>query len=271
MQREDLFHWPICMYSYKKEEGHPMNFPFPKYVNGNIWLCGGEFGVRAYAEYDPAIAVKYVHKLIEQYKVDNLAHERYLRKTQTGLGADILGGNANTIVGLYRNIYGIVPKYNRLYLNPHLTTDLNGTRLNYRLRNQQYLIELSYADYAISVNGFRIRSTTDFAVSSFRRKVSYFCGSSATCSMSVTKSVDDTFKIDIDIWSTSPRGPKRWTENCDNAGATAEHIIADLEPESTYMVYVNGSLLSSAVTNTSGQLSFVYSGGYNCARTFEIK
>ena len=271
MQREDLFHWPICMYSYEKEEGHEMNFPFPKYVNGNIWLCGGEFGVRAYAEYDPAIAVKYIQKLIEQYKVDNLAHERYLRKTQTGLGADILGGNANTIVGLYRNIYGIVPKYNRLYLNPHLTTDLNGTRLNYRLRNQQYLIELSYADYAISLNGFRIRSTTDFAVSSFGRKVSYFCGSSATCSMSVTRSVDDAFKIDIDIWSTSPHGHKRWTEICDNVDSTAEHVIAGLEPESTYLVYVNGSLLKSVVTNTSGQLSFVYSGGYGCPQTFEIK
>ena len=270
-QRENLFHWPISMYSYEKDEGHEMNFPFPKYVNGDIWLCNSEMGIRAYAQYDPTIALKYIQKLIAQYKIDGLAHERYLRSTQTGLGADILGGNANTIVGLYRDIYGVVPKYNRLYINPHLTTELNGTRLNYRLRNQRYLIELNYGDYAISVNGFRIRSSSDFAVSSSGRQVNYFCGSGATCSMSVTKSVDDAFKIDIDMWSAAPGGSRRWTEGCDNVSATAEHVIAELEPERMYLVYVNGSLLSTVAANKSGQLSFGYSGGYNCPRTFEIK
>jgi len=43
------------------------------------------------------------------------------------------------IVGLYRNIYGIRPQYNRLYLEPHLTKDLNGTKIRYWLRDQNSL------------------------------------------------------------------------------------------------------------------------------------
>ena len=35
MQREDLFFWPLCFFSYAQDEAHPsVNWPFPKYENG---------------------------------------------------------------------------------------------------------------------------------------------------------------------------------------------------------------------------------------------
>jgi len=80
--------------------------------------------------------VRCVKNVLNQYAKDGLAFQRYLRKTQTGEGNDILSNMASPLVGLYRNIYGIQPKWNRLYLEPHLTPELGGTTLNYWLRTK---------------------------------------------------------------------------------------------------------------------------------------
>ena len=43
MRKERLFFWPACIYSYKKDEGHDqVNWPFPAYENGDIFLAWGE-------------------------------------------------------------------------------------------------------------------------------------------------------------------------------------------------------------------------------------
>ena len=68
------------------------------------------------------------------------------------------------IAGLYRDIYGVRPLYNGLYLDPHLVSELNGTQLKYRLRNKLFTIDLSINDYAITVNGVTVRDTRPFAV-----------------------------------------------------------------------------------------------------------
>ncbi len=119
-----------------------MNFPYPKYENGDIFLSWGELAVRAYAKSNPAIAVKYIRNVLDKYDEDGLSFQRYERKSQRGAGEDILAGNCMPVVGLYRDIYGIQPKHNRLYLEPHLTPELNGTQLRYHLRGQSYLIDL---------------------------------------------------------------------------------------------------------------------------------
>ena len=61
------------------------------------------------------------------------------------------------VVGLYRDIYGIQPKHNRLYLEPHLTAELNGTQLRYQLRGQMYLIDLSVRGSRVTVDDFAVR------------------------------------------------------------------------------------------------------------------
>ncbi len=128
MVKQKLFCWPICMFPFTPDE--TSNQPFPNYENGDIFLAWAELGIRSYAKYRPDIAVKYVKSVLAQYEKDGLAFQRYSRTTQTGAGDDILANNASAVVGLYRNIYGIQPKANRLYLEPHLTPELYGTELN---------------------------------------------------------------------------------------------------------------------------------------------
>lgn len=274
MQKENLFCWPICIYPYTEGEGHPsVNFPFPKYENGDIFLAWGQLGTQAYAEYDPAIPIKYIKRVLEKYELDGLAFQRYLRKSQTGAGNDILANNCSPIVGLYRDIYGIQPKYNRLYLEPHLTADLNGTQLKYWLRNQLYIIDLNYDDYAITVNNFKLRQKTAFAVNSAANTnvFEYFNGNKRTPTMTITKSVNELFEIYIDTWTTVGACYKKWTESCNNAGATTEHTITDLEPNTAYTVLNNGKLFGSVRSDSSGCIKFNYTGGYVVPQTFEIK
>ena len=78
--------------------------------------------------------MSYVNRLLNQYNLDGLSYQRYLRASQTGTGNDILAGNSMTVVGLYRDIYGIHPQWDRLLLDPHLTSELAGTQLSYPLR-----------------------------------------------------------------------------------------------------------------------------------------
>jgi hypothetical protein len=162
MQAEKLFFWPLCFNSFALEEGG--GGAFPTYENGDLFLSWGELAVRAYAHYDPAIAMKYIHNVLDRYEQDGLAFQRYLRASQQGTGDDILSGNCMAVAGLYRDIYGVRPLYNGLYLEPHLTSELNGTQLKYWLRDHLFTIDLNVNDYAVTVNGVTVRDTRPFAV-----------------------------------------------------------------------------------------------------------
>ena len=79
MQKEQLFFWPLCMYSYNAGEGNDWQFPFPNYENGDIFLSWGSVAVKAYASYKPELALKYVKNVLAQYAKDGLAFQRYGR------------------------------------------------------------------------------------------------------------------------------------------------------------------------------------------------
>jgi len=162
MVSEKLFFWPLCFYPYTSVEGG--GGAFPDYENGDIFLSWGELAVRAYSKYNPEIALKYIKNVLNRYDQDGLAFQRCLRKSQAGAGDDILGGNCMAVAGLYRDIYGVRPMYNGLYLDPHLLPELNGTQLKYWLRGKLFTIDLSVNDYAITVNGKTVRDTVPFAV-----------------------------------------------------------------------------------------------------------
>ncbi|HTN36524.1 MAG TPA: hypothetical protein VL053_05585, partial [Arachidicoccus sp.] len=152
MQKEKLFFWPLCLTSYEVGEGKPSQYPFPSYENGDLFLSWGSVGVASYAKYNPAIALKYVKNVLQQYKKDGLAFQRYGRVKQNGLGDDILSGNSLAIAGLYESIYGIQPKFNRFYLQPNLTAELYGTSLVYRYHGEPLQIELNDHQYSVSNN-----------------------------------------------------------------------------------------------------------------------
>src|SRR5690606_38148978 len=53
---EDLFHWPLCFDSFKREEVDDGNWPFPRYENGDIFPTWGYLGIRSYVKYDKELA-----------------------------------------------------------------------------------------------------------------------------------------------------------------------------------------------------------------------
>lgn len=162
---ENLFHWPLCFDSFKREEVSAGNWPFPTYENGDIFPTWGYLGVRAYVGYDKHIALKYIRNILAQYKKDGLSSQRYSRKTQEGQGSDILAGICTSVTALYRDIYGIRPKWNRMGLEPNLSEILNGTEFNYTLRDTDYRIRLSVDDYEMQTDRFSVKSRDAFGAS----------------------------------------------------------------------------------------------------------
>jgi hypothetical protein len=270
MQREKLFIWPLCMTSYEPEEGG--GGPFPTYENGDIFLAWGEVGTRAYASYKPEIAVRCVKNVLGQYAKDGLAFQRYLRKTQTGEGNDILSNMANPLVGLYRNIYGIQPKWNRLYLEPHLTADLAGTTLNYRLRGQDYQIELKPDDYAITAGQFTIRETRPFAVNAKKNTFEYFCGDRKTPSMEIVRAGDGPVELRVESWPADVRGARKWTVSCNSPSPIEiRQVIADLPPGTEWKLLCNGQELKTLRGGADNTVSLAQNGEPATPVTFEIQ
>lgn len=174
MKAESLLSWPSCFYPFAAGEG--ANAGWPEYENGDIFLAWAEYGMRAYASDRPEIAVKYLRRIVDRYKQDGLAFQRYLRADGKGAGDDILSNNCNAVVGLYRDIYGIQPKFNRLQLAPHLTPDLNGTRVRYDLRGRQLEIDLSVRRYRVRTGRASVSSSSAFGVDLGSRRVACFAG-----------------------------------------------------------------------------------------------
>ncbi|WP_125042488.1 alpha-L-rhamnosidase-related protein [Bacteroides faecalis] len=162
---ENLFHWPLCFDSFKREEVSAGNWPFPTYENGDIFPTWGYLGVRAYVGYDKHIALKYIRNILAQYKKDGLSSQRYSRKTQEGQGSDILAGICTSVTALYRDVYGIRPKWNRMGLEPNIPEILNGTEFNYTLRNTDYRIKLNVDGYEMQTDKFTVKCRENFGAS----------------------------------------------------------------------------------------------------------
>lgn len=175
---ERLFHWPLCFESFKREEVHQNNWPFPKYENGDIFPTWGYLGVRAYANYDKTIALKYIRNILKQYNSDGLSSQRYSRETQKGLGEDILAGISTTVTGLYRDIYGVRPKWNRMGLEPNMMAELDGTKFSYNLRDTIYQVELNANRYLLSTVQFSVSSDIAFGASQQNGCLNIFIGNS---------------------------------------------------------------------------------------------
>ncbi|MEO3405424.1 hypothetical protein AAFN85_16055 [Mucilaginibacter sp. CAU 1740] len=197
---EHLFHWPLCFDSFKKEEVSPGNWPFPKYENGDIFPTWGYLGVRAYTGYNKDIALKYVRNILAQYQKDGLSSQRYSRITQLGLGEDILAGICTTITGLYRDIYGIRPKWNRMGLEPNLTEALNGTQFSYTLRDTIYQIKLKVNNYTVGTKAFSVSSKESFGVSGSGNKLIYYHNNQEDKTLQINSKSSKPIKINVNLW-----------------------------------------------------------------------
>ena len=270
MQKENLFFWPLNFFPYQREEGHANNFPYPNYENGDIFLSWGELAVRAYAKSKPEIAVKYIRNILAKYEEDGLSFQRYVRKSQRGAGEDILAGNCMPVVGLYRDIYGIQPKHNRLYLEPHLTAELSGTRLRYQLRGQTYLIDLDAGASRVTADGFGLRMAQPAALNVKGETLEYFPGMRSSPALSVTRSRRVPVEIEIGIWPASPAETRTWTESCSVRGVTVRHVVSDLRSDAVYDLRCEGRKVGTFKADATGRIAFKRTLGSVLPQRFEL-
>jgi hypothetical protein len=248
--KENLFTWPLSIYPFRMEEGSiTRNFPFPRYENGDLFLSWSELGVSVYADYDPSIAMKYIRKTLDRYEQDGLAHQRYTRKKQKGVGDDILSGNGNAIVGLYSSIYGIQPRFDRLYLNPHLTPELNGTELKYWLRSQDYTISLSDRDYTIKVDGYTAHDDNAFGLQVQKGLLRYYRGLTDNAVLSLRQRSASGLLLDAANWSAETPA---WTV-VSNESENIEYVVSSLPPYKRFSLFINNGDEPVYVRQSSGE------------------
>ena len=271
MEQEELFFWPLCFTSYAPGEAIHWEYPFPNYENGDLFLAWGELGTRAYASQDPSLALKYVRNVLARYNQDGLAFQRYLRPHQTGAGNDILANNCNVVVGLYRNIYGLQPKYNRLYLEPHLTPELDGTELVYRLRGQQYKIDLTTHDYMVAVDNFIVHDQGPFAVNTDGQLLEYFHGATGKSSMIIASPAGSQTDLVVHSWVDSARQERAWSECCPTAGATTRTVVSGLMGSHTYTLSRDGSAGELLTSDGEGRVAIDCAFTTSIPQNFDLK
>ncbi|ASU34723.1 alpha-L-rhamnosidase-related protein [Mucilaginibacter xinganensis] len=252
MEQEKLFFWPLAMTTYAPGEGKASQYPFPSYENGDLFLSWGSVAVKAYAEYKPELAVKYVKNVLNQYSKDGLAFQRYSRVKQDGQGDDILSGNSLSIVGLYHAIYGINPLYNRFYLNPHITPELAGTALKCNFRGQRLTIKLDNNRYSVSNEKFKIVSGKDFGFNAKINQLNYFEGNNTQSSLQAITEGPLTLII------KKPGNRQReWVQNISKiSGNTISYVAGQLTPDVIYKLIVNGKIIKTLKSSAKGDVSF---------------
>jgi hypothetical protein len=261
MLQEKLFIWPSCFYPYEERVGLAgVNYPWPNYENGDLFLSWAELGTRCYAAENPEIALKYIRNVIKRYESDGLAHQRYTRVAQTGAGDDILSNNIMAVIGLYRNIYGIRPQYNRLLLDPHLPAELAGTRLNYSLRGKDYRIELEKDSSTIRVENWSLTCEGTFALDFTGDEFRYFNRDDQSCSLSV--SGKQPCAIRVLSWT---RDAMSWETTCSLGNNKIHNELHNLEPGRKYHLIISGKTLQILQADTDGSAVFDYRSGKSAA------
>ncbi|MDB5193842.1 MAG: hypothetical protein JWQ96_3405 [Segetibacter sp.] len=259
MQKEKLFFWPLTLTSYEVGEGRETQWPFPEYENGDLFLSWGAVAVKAYADYKPELALKYVRNVMERHTQDGLAFQRYGRVKQDGRGDDILSGNSLSVVGLYQAIYGINPMYNRFYLNPHITKDLAGTELKYNYHDQKLTIGLDMNRYAVSNEKHKIISNKHFGFYSKANQVSYFNGDDAIAAMTAKTEGNGKLTIDVENWDATKIS---FNQTCgDKQAKKILYTFNQLTPNSYYTVRANDKQLMHVKSTANGTLIFNHKTG----------
>jgi len=188
--------------------------------------------------------------VIAKYEQDGLAHQRYKRANAEGAGDDILANNVNAIVGLYRNIYGIRPQYNRLFIEPHLTSELSGTQIKYNLRNNNYLIDLKIDNTTVSVDNFTVSSKGFFAINPVKGQMEYFIRNNEQPSVKIKCSN----KCIIEI--TDEKNAISWEQSAAADNTAIGYTLCGLDPAKRYSVYINNKLLKKAAPDVSKEVNF---------------
>jgi hypothetical protein len=270
MRKEKLFMWPISLFPYQPDDGYEVNYPFPNYENGDIFLAWGELGIRAYLDYDLSVPLKYIKNVLKQYEKDGLAYQRYDRIKQEGQGNDILANNCLSIVGLYQDIYGIQPRYNRLYLEPHITEELNGTVVKYWLRNQYYTIQLSINDFSVNANSFTVTSPENFGMNTTDNNLYYFHRNGQSPSLILSRNKQSGMQIKILQWDNNNKGIKKWIVKSASASIETNFEILLLKANCVYSISKNGKFERVEKSDSNGKINFSSTSNSEKEDLFEL-
>ncbi len=245
---EGLFHWPLCFETFDPGEASETQYPFPTYENGDIFPTWGYLGVRAYVNHDKQTALKYIRNILAQYKKDGLSSQRYSRRTQQGQGSDILAGICTSITALYRDIYGIRPRWNRMGLEPNMSKILNGTEFDYTLRGTKYHVSLRVDDYALSTDEFYVKSKDAFGASYSDGTLSLYPGNKDDM---VIKISGVTEPVGVNLRGCTD---KKLAWEMSNGGSY-RYEIEGLDPSRRYTLNVGGKK-SEVKVDKDGRASF---------------
>jgi hypothetical protein len=252
MQKEDLFIWPSVFFPYEEQVGlKNVNYPWPNYENGDLFLAWAGLGVRSYAWEAPEIALKFIRNVVNRYETDGLVHQRYTRVSQAGAADDILSNNINAVIGLYRDIYGIRPKYNRLYLEPHLPAELSGTTIKYRLRDRDYQIDFVKGKYCINTGSFSITSGEPFGINPDGSGLEFFKGDDHAFALRITGI--RSCSVNILEWG---RNTMCWEESGKNGKDGIHYELRNLEPAQAYLLSINGKPIRELTADNNGSIVF---------------
>ena len=160
-----------------------------------------------------------------------------------------------TVVGLYRDIYGIRPQWNRLLLDPHLTPALAGTQLSYLLRGQTYVVTVNAATATAVADNFTVTAATPFAVNVTSNQVACWPGAAAGTSLVLARQPDTAVQIQTPTWTGSPVNTCSWTETTPTA-QTFFHTLSGLSPGLAYSLSVNGGFVQTITADPAGNLTF---------------
>jgi hypothetical protein len=203
--------------------------------------------------------VKYVKKTLERYERDGLSFQRYLRATQAGAGDDILANNCMPIVGLYRDVYGVQPMHDRLWLEPHITPSLAGTRLEYSLRGRAYRIELDRDRTRISHAGLSISSAEPFGANLSAQGLEFFAARERGPCLDVTRGEDAPVELAIESWSHDGAKTRAWIERVGRPDVTVQHRVLDLPPGERVELRCEGEAARILIADERGRVEFTTS------------
>lgn len=174
------------------------------------------------------------------------------------------------IVGLYRDIYGVRPKPNRLYLEPHLTGELNGTKLRYPLRGRLYEIDLGAGSCAMTAGACTLRDAHPFAVNATATGLEYFPGTNTDWAMSISRPAARPLTVQIGNWPGNPDAPRQWTETSPLDQGTTLHVVARLRPGAAYQLTTDGRMTALLRADKTGRVQFACQRGSAVPQKFEL-
>jgi hypothetical protein len=132
-----------------------------------------------------------------------------------------------------------------------LTTELNGTQLNYWLRNQNYLVELSKEKYSVSVNNFMVSYKYPFAVNSNGNELEFFDGNNDNLSLLISD--QQPCSIDILGWG---KNNMSWNETVKSLKNNVNHELHNLKANTVYQLFIDGRAQQKYTADIKGIIRF---------------